>query len=288
MKFTIRFLIALAVTLAISVILAPLAAIVVAHAGFHIPFPRIFDRVVMLTMLAVLLASARWLRFGSLISRGFRTTDDYVRHSFMGLVSGLIAMTVLFACAIALGSRGSFDLAHRLSRLPGFIVSALAIAIIEEAFFRAWLMAGMIEDFGRPPALALSSLIYAVSHVIRAPAHFYVTSFRPTAGLHDLAASANRLVHPMVAAPEIIGLFLLGVLLGEAFLVTGTVYLAIGLHAGVVIGAKLWPAIMTPGVRLPRWLIGQPHLGLISGPAAWLVTIALITLLPVITRSHTK
>ena len=38
----------------------------------------------------------------------------------------------------------------------------------------------------------------------------------------------------------VLGLFLLGLALGEAFIRTRQVYLSIGLHAGLVIGAKCW------------------------------------------------
>jgi membrane protease YdiL (CAAX protease family) len=280
--------IVLFVALASAAVISPLAAAAVAALGLHFPFPRIFDRTVMVTLLVVLIIGARWLRFGPLIAAGFRNSRTPVRYALTGIGAAIVAMAVLYGIAIVLGARGAPDISHRLARIPGYLMSAIAVAIIEEAFFRAWLMGGMAEDFGRPAALVLSSIVYAVSHLVRAPAHFYVTDFRPMAGLHDLAASVSQLAHPAIAAPALLGLFLLGILLGEAFLLTGTVYLSMGLHAGVVIGAKLWPAILTPGIPLPHWLAGQPHFGLISGPAAWIVALALIAIVPIIARRASR
>lgn len=282
MNFTARFIVTLAIALGAAVAISPIAAVTVARLGFRFPFPRIFDRTVMVSLLVVVIAGARWMRFGPLIAAGFRNPRGNLGNALVGLAAAIAAMAVMFGCAIAIGARGGPDLGRHLMRIPGYILAAIAVAIIEEAFFRAWLMGGMMEDFGRPVALVLSSLIYAVSHVIRAPAHFFIGDFQPAAGLHDLAASMSRLAHPAAAAPAILGLFILGILLGEAFLFTRTVYLSMGLHAGVVIGAKLWPAVLTPGISIPYWLGGRPHFGLISGPAAWAAAIVLIAITPLI------
>ena len=118
------------------------------------------------------------------------------------------------------------------------------IAIIEEGFFRAFLLGGMKGDFGNRVALIASAAIYAVAHLVRSPARFYVTGYEPTAGLITLAHSVDQFTDPAIAIPTLIGLFLLGIVLGEAYILTGSVYFSIGLHSGFVLGAKLWPKII--------------------------------------------
>jgi hypothetical protein len=88
----------------------------------------------------------------------------------------------------------------------------------------------------------------------------------------------------MVLLPTFVGLFLLGIVLAEAFLRTGTVYFSIGLHAGFVVGAKMWPHMTSGGLRLPAWLGGYGPQPLISGVAAWTVAIALLVLIRPLTR----
>ena len=111
-----------------------------------------------------------------------------------------------------------------LARAPKYVAGAILIALIEEGFFRAFLLGGMIEDFGRTGALVLSSVVYALAHLVRSPARFYLTGYDATAGFHNLYASLAQLTHPAAALPALVGLFLLGLALGEAFLVTGNVY----------------------------------------------------------------
>ena len=81
-------------------------------------------------------------------------------------------------------------------------------------------------------------------------------------------------------------LFLLGIVLAEAFLQTGTVYYSIGLHAGFVVGAKLWPDLTSAGVRLPAWLTGWGPQPLISGVAAWAIAPAPLALVRPLTRAN--
>jgi membrane protease YdiL (CAAX protease family) len=274
MSFTAKFAIALVAGLLAAIIVAPIAAVAVASAGWRYPFPRIFDRTVMATLLVAMLLAARQLNFVALLRAGF---VHPVREASTRLIRGLIvafcALAILFALALQASGRGLSNFGAVESRLPGYILSAIAIAIIEEGFFRAFLLGGMREDFGDRVALLASAAIYSVAHLVRSPAHIYVTSYEPAAGIMNLAHSVDQLSHPATAIPTLIGLFLLGLVLGKAFLVTKSVYFSMGLHAGFVLGAKLWPKLVLARYAIPWWIAGPGPIPLISAPAAWLLAI---------------
>ena len=285
MSFTARFGLALTTGLVAAVIVAPIAAVAVAHAGWRFPFPRIFDRTVMATLLLAMLFIARDLKLGALLRNGFmHPAKESTLRVNRGIVVSFCTIAILFALAITVGGGGATaDFGSFASRVPGYILSAIAIAIIEEGFFRAFLLGGMLTDFGKLGALLASSAFYALAHLVRSPAHFYVTSYEPAAGLATLAHSMDQLSHPASAIPTLIGLFLLGIVLGEAFLLTGSVYFSIGLHCGFVLGAKLWPKIILNRAAIPWWLAGPGPVPLIAAPAAWaLAIIILISLRPLI------
>ncbi|MGH8338317.1 MAG: lysostaphin resistance A-like protein, partial [Gammaproteobacteria bacterium] len=170
-----------------------------------------------------------------------------------------------------------------IGRALKYTAAAILIGVIEEAFFRAFLLAGIRADYGPRTALIASALIYAVAHVLRSPAHIYLTGYHPLAGFHNLALSATRLAHPLQVLPVLIGLFLLGIVLGEAFMLTGKVYFSIGLHAGFVIGAKTWPLVVDHSA-VPRWLAGPGPVPLIAAPAAWTAALIIAIALPWIFR----
>ena len=282
MSFTARFALVLVAGVVAAIVLAPLAAAGLSAAEWRFPFPRIFDRTVMATVLIAMIWAARDLNLASLLSRGFRhpATPSIVR-AIRGLVVAICAIAILFALALAAGGSGIGIVDHGAAAalIPKYFLSAIAIAIIEEGFFRAFLLGGMKGDVGNRVALIASAAIYAVAHLVRSPARFYVTGYEPAAGLITLAHSIDQFTDPAIAIPTLIGLFLLGIVLGEAYILTGSVYFSIGLHSGFVLGAKLWPKIILDRAMLPWWVAGGGAIPLIGGAAAWAIAVAILMML---------
>jgi membrane protease YdiL (CAAX protease family) len=278
-SFTARFALVLVAGIVAAIILAPLAAVAVAHAGWRFPFPRIFDRTVMATLLIAMLFAARDLKLISLMAKGFvHLPRRSIRYSVRGFVVAMIAIAILIGLAIAFGGRTA-GIGTAIALIPKYLLAAIAIAFIEEAFFRAFLLGGMRGDFSDRIALIASAAIYAVAHLVRSPARFYVTGYTPGAGLITLAHSIDQFKDPGIAIPTLIGLFLLGVVLGEAYILTGSVYFSIGLHCGFVLGAKMWPKIILNRAVVPWWIAGGGAIPLIGGVVAWVIAIAILVML---------
>jgi membrane protease YdiL (CAAX protease family) len=288
MPFTLRLTVALLLAAAAAALIAPFAATALAAAGYHFPFPRIFDRTVMVALAVILFLWARQLGVVRLLRRGFARPLDNLGMGLRGLLVAAAVSAILLALGAAFGGRGEMRAGEALARAPKYLAGAILIAIIEESFFRAFLLGGMIEDFGRMGALAISAAIYALAHLVRSPARFYLASFEAGAGVHNLYASLAQLTHPAAVAPALAGLFLLGLVLGEAFIVTGNVYFSAGLHAGLVIGMKLWPYNDAPGMAPPRWIAGFGRPPLVSGAAAWVVALIILALVPRLARKRTR
>jgi membrane protease YdiL (CAAX protease family) len=194
----------------------------------------------------------------------------------LGLAISLFVIAILWIMAIMV-TPGSdrVDWASITTALPRLILAAAVIAVIEEAFFRAFLMGGLVADFDSAPALIISSAIYSAAHLVRSPARFYLTSLDWIAGFHCIASGLSNLAAPESAA-ALFGLFLLGLLLGRGFFATAGVYLSIGLHAGFVLGAKLWRLAAPAQALLPNWLGGFGSQPVISGAAAWIAALVLL------------
>jgi len=288
MPFTLRLTIALLLAAAAAALIAPFAAIALAAAGYLFPFPRIFDRTVMVTLAVMLFLWARQLGVARLLRRGFARPLDNLGTGLRGLLVAAAVIAILLALGAAFGGRDEMRVGEALARAPKYVAGAILIAIIEEGFFRAFMLGGMIEDFGRTGALAISAAIYALAHLVRSPARLYLTKFDAAAGLHNLYASLAQLSHPAAVLPALVGLFLLGLVLGEAFLETGNVYFSAGLHAGLVIGVKLWPYSDAPAVALPHWIVGYDRPVLISGAAAWVMALVILALVPRLTGKRSR
>jgi len=285
MSFTLRLTMVIVASVVAATIISPFAAATVAAMGFHFPFPRIFDRTVMMLVAIALISQARELRIVPLLRSGFDRPVRNLPRTTRGFLIAITAIATLVYIAVLMGAHADETSANIWRLMPKYLLSAVVIAIIEEGFFRAFLLVGMEGDFGRTAALLLSSAIYAIAHLVRSPEKFYVNGIHPLAGFDTLGLSLEHLANPALMLPTFIGLFLLGIVLGDAFLETGTVYLPIGLHAGFVLGAKLWPRMTSAGAALPGWLRGYGSQPLISGIAAWMVAIAILLLIRPLTRA---
>jgi membrane protease YdiL (CAAX protease family) len=282
--FSLRLLLTIAVAAVLAAIVAPWVAFVVGAIGLHFPFPRIFDRVVMVTT-----AVAMWYQAGALgllprLRAGFAQPKQKWPAAAVGIMVAAVAMALLLGCAFATASMSWTLPADTLHVAARYLLPAVIIGVVEEAFFRAVLLDGMTQDFGPRPALVLSAAVYAFAHQVRSPARFHLDTLHPLAGFATLGASLERMGWLRETGPAIFGLFLLGLLLGAAFLATRTVYFSIGLHAGVVIGSKMWRQLI-PGVqRLPGWLFGHSGPPPIGGVAAWAVIFLLLVLIGPLTK----
>jgi membrane protease YdiL (CAAX protease family) len=275
--FTLRFFLTLLVAALAAALISPFIAAVLAWAGFQFPFPRIFDRVVMVSLAVAMWWECRELGVVRRLQAGFSKPRNSLLSAGLGFLIGAAAIAILWTAAwLTAPSTRSAQTGSLALVLATATVSALTIAIIEEGFFRAFLLDGMAQDFGERAALIASSIIYAVSHFVRSPARFHVRGIQPLVGFKNLAASVAHLGHPIAAAPGLLGLFLLGLLLGLAFLKTGRVYLSIGIHAGVIVGAKTWRRFAPGAQSAPGWLSGYGFPPLISGAAAWLIIVVLL------------
>lgn len=274
-RFSPRLLLTLCVAGIIAALVAPPIAMLVAACGGHFPFPRIFDRVVMVTVAIALWSQAGALKLLPRLKQGFSNPCRNWRLSCLGFGAGLAAVAVLWMIAAALDQRAPLAAVHPWELLSRYLPAALAIAILEEAFFRALLLDGLSEDFGTRAGLVLSAAVYAWCHQMRAPARFEMVTFQPLAGFINLEHSLAQGAALESAFPLLVGLFLLGLLLGEAYLVTGTIYLSLGLHASVVLGSKSWHTLVNAS-HLPGWLEGYGGPPLIGGAAAWGLTLLLL------------
>ena len=93
----------------------------------------------MATLLIAMLWAARDLNLASLLSRGFRhPAAPSIVRAIRGLAVAICAIAILFALALAAGGSGIGDRGAAVALIPKYFLSAIAIAIIEEGFFRAF------------------------------------------------------------------------------------------------------------------------------------------------------
>jgi hypothetical protein len=113
------------------------------------------------------------------------------------------------------------------------LASALAVALVEETFFRGLLFSAVRRESGPRAAIILTALLYASIHFLartKVP-HAEVDSL---AGLRMLAGTLRWFGNPASMIDAWLSLFAVGLLLGMARQWTGSIAACIGLHMGWV------------------------------------------------------
>lgn len=211
---------------------------------------RVFRRCVSIAAALSLWLFIRRIERRSFGSYGLQHLREGARHLRWGVVFGGLGLGLLFACGLASGMVRiaiTQDHGKLLATLIGFLPVAALVGTLEELVFRGFILQHLAAC-SKMLGVVVSSSLYALVHVKTA-------EFTPALGR------------------ELVGLFLLGGVLALSYLVTGRLWLAIGLHATLAYGARVNKLLIEFTDSSVAWLAGTSRL--VNGVAAWLMLLAL-------------
>lgn len=237
------------------------------------PFSRVFDRVAMVCALLMVWILRREFPVSGVVAeiRGSFPVRSGSKQLFLGIC--LTATSVFCVLPflvdgvnVSWQDRASYEICGKIFRT---IPAALLIGLIEESFFRFFLLRRVREKYPPVAAIFFVSLLYAFVHFITPVKAFSYNEFSPLAGFSYLFAVVERLLAPGLI-PAFIGLFLVGVVLGGVMERTKSLPLVIGLHAGWIVGLKTVKYL----AYIPNSSTVLPGAGsryfLVADPVAWL------------------
>jgi len=250
-------------------------------AGYSYDLGRVSRRYLLLVTLAVFIALRRWIPWSDLARRGFRRVAGWKRQLGFGIGLGFVmavayTLTLLVAGLLSPSDHAAWFIARRSL---DFAVGATFIAVLEEWFFRGIMFRAMLRDWGVHSAFAVGGAVFAVLHCISG-------GYRVEPGWDP--AIGVTLLRSYFTGPDgtllgdlrlVVGLFLLATLLAYLYLRTGTLWVPIGLHGGMVFLSKVAKKIWDRDPDFPDWLLGDKVFA-VSGVAGWLavsVAIGLMT-----------
>lgn len=197
-------------------------------------FPKIFDRAVIIAAVLLLWPTFRSMRIRSLEELGLARDPRGWPHLGIGFISGFICMASFGGLLFYLGI---FRLKTELpwAALIKVAASAITVATLEEWLFRAVIFGFFRKALVDWLALFCTSALFSIVHFLKPPS----SDAAPTHwldGLRVLPTCFEKFSEPMLVGAGFTTLFLLGWVLGWSVLRTRAVWLAIGLHAGLVFG----------------------------------------------------
>lgn len=218
--------------------------------------------------MVVLLAGVLWLWRSTghpLRALGFRRDRAWLRFLAYGLLLGLalpLSITVVQVIAgwVSL-EPATLSTSELIGRVLLAVVKMALVVAFEEVVFRGYYLQRFRARLDLWPAVVLSSLLWALSHL------------------------PNMIVSGLAPGQLVLGMstFLLwGSVLGIGFLYTGNrLWFPYGLHYGYNLGFSLLGSLMVKTYLAPTWLVGHPawapESGLV-GAALWALCLVAVWL----------
>jgi membrane protease YdiL (CAAX protease family) len=244
-----------------------------------VPFRRVFDRALLVVALIGLWPLLRTLGLRSWGEFGYVRSVSWWRHTLTGFALGIGSLAIAGMLLLAQGSRTLGSPNAGPVRLFGFLMAGVAVAIIEETFFRGGLQAALQRGVSVLVAIVTTSVFYSAMHFLKPKgAAIPVETVNWLSGFSYLR---QVLMHSWQVPGVAVGfmtLFLAGCVLGLGFARTRALYLSIGIHAGWVFTLKTYAALTDAsgprtwwgGAALVDNMLVWPILVGVLGLVAWI------------------
>ena len=226
---------------------------------FH--FSKILSRSLTIVLFFVMIWFCRSVEKRSLVSYGLETDPYTIRILIGGFLLGNFSMLALIA--LHLNFYGSSIEIKELSihfyiNLVVQLFVVFIIALVEEWFFRGYLLQILRKDYGSNKAIFFSSIFFAMTHFVRPISEY------------------SQLI------PEFFGLFLIGIILAYSTILSGNIYFSIGIHAGWVYIVKINKYFVNHFDSYFQEMIGAEKL--LKSLSSWVLVIIVLYILKSIIR----
>jgi len=235
-------------------------------------FRRIFDRVILVSVIATLALGWKWVGIKINFKSLYRPKRAVIRWLTWFIV-GCVCIGILVYAQKMAGIRIP---RHKSLKLFAALISAVSVAFLEESFFRGFVLQTFLKQFKKFKAVFITSAIFACVHLFSL--NHFLKAIKAAApdgtdlfdGFRLVMFFFEPLKHPELVFPGLIGLFLAGWLLAELTIKTKSLWAAIGLHTGWVFTIKVLGRIYKyPSSTQPSWFFGEKYAA--TGVLGWIL-----------------
>jgi membrane protease YdiL (CAAX protease family) len=183
---------------------------------------------------------------------GLTNNPRWGRDLCAGVVLSAIPLLCCGALLIALHAY-SFRHAIAWSRFGKLLAATIAVPFIEETFFRGIILGILLRTGRKYMAILIVSALFAAVHFLKAPEQTS-TVVTWSSGFDSIAHALGRVGDPMMVASAFATLFVIGCILADARVLTRSLWLPIGLHAGWIFGSGAFSLLVRRQTLALPWL----------------------------------
>lgn len=203
-----------------------------------VEFRRFFHRGLLVAAVVLLWPTARWLQVPNVRGLGLERNPRRWEHVAVGFVAAVALMAIYGWILVNLGvykMRGTI----RWEAFGQIALSAATVSLLEEWLFRGAILGLLCRGLAKMPALFFTSALFSILHFLKPEDSIpYAGPVTWLSGFEMLPGSFARFVQPLEVLGGFTTLFCVAWVLGWTVFQTRGLALAIGLHAGWVVGIK--------------------------------------------------
>jgi membrane protease YdiL (CAAX protease family) len=254
---------------------------------------KLFTQCLVGFALLYFLVFRRYMRSKVVASLNIRISS-VLKQLIAGLAIGILALGLVIAVFYVAGAK-QLDVSFTLHRLWSALLAGLGVALIEEIVFRGVVLQNLQADMEAFFAVVFASAFFAAMHFVQPlPNDVLAGSQAPSFNTFHILNGFRLLPHQLADFgrfgeiwPFFLGLFLFGVVLSVAYIKAGSLYLPIGIHAGLVAVIKFDGSLLDDVAGRSKLLFGVAkdwYMSYTDSLICWLMAVVLIVLLMVFGR----
>jgi membrane protease YdiL (CAAX protease family) len=267
-------------TVVIGAVLAPIlfwsAQSLAAHGVFSFlakyDFETFFHRALLVAAVLLLWPLLRVSRVRCLADLDLAPNSRWARDLCAGAV---VSVVPLLFCGVLLIALHIYAFRHSFAwpRFGKMLLASITVPFIEETFFRGIILGLLLRAGRKYIAIFAVSVIFAAVHFLKAPER---TSEMVTwaSGFSSIVHALDGIGDPMMVASALATLFFIGWILADARVLTRSLWLSIGLHAGWIFGSGAFSRLARQQTLAFPWIGKNMLVGIIPlGVAAltWVI-----------------
>lgn len=216
-------------------------------------FDTFFHRAILIAVVLLLWPLLRVSNVRSLSDLGLASNPHWERDAGWGVLLSVIPL--LFCSALLIVTHAySFRHAFVWSRFGKVLLAAVSVPFIEETFFRGIVLGLLLRSGQKLLSILTVSAFFAAVHFLKG------SQWQPeivtwSTGFQAIGDAFAGFGDPMMVLAAFATLFLIGCILADARVVSRSLWLPIGLHAGWIFGSG------TVNWLARRQMIALPWLG---------------------------
>jgi uncharacterized protein len=176
----------------------------------------------------------------------------WIRDVFAGVLLSVIPLVCCGALLIALKIY-SFRHSFASVAFGKTLAASVTVPLIEETFFRGIVLGILLRSGWRYTSIFATSTIFSVVHFLKAPSQTS-TIVTWTSGFNSIVHSFQQFADATMVAAAFTTLFLIGWILADARVLTRSLWLPIGLHAGWIFASGTFSRAARQQMLVLPWL----------------------------------